>query len=161
MSTWAGIELDGMSILETQNYLPQWYFRKSERSKLPPPDDNPDRRPQYIYSSPARTIARRLALDGYDLEFLKRDFKKQLTQMVQDWKDMLEIAPEGKCVQLIPALESSDLDDWLNRIKRIRAEGLSFSYFSEAPQDYDDKGWRRAASTILRRFEWHLCSGAD
>lgn len=138
MSTWAGIELDGMSILETQNYLPQWYFRKSERSKLPPPDDNQDGRPQYIYSSPAKTIARRLALDGYDLEFLKRDFKKQLAQMVQDCKDMLEIAPEGKCVQLIPALESSTLDDWLNRIKRIRADGLSSSYLSEAPQDYDD-----------------------
>lgn len=138
MSTWAGIELDGMSVLETQNCLYQWYFRKSERLKLSPPDGDPEGGPQYMYRSSAKTIARRLALNGYDFESLKQDFKKQLTQMVQDCKDMLEIAPEGKCVQLLPALESSTLDDWLTRIKRIRAEGLSSSYWSEPSQDYGD-----------------------
>lgn len=138
MSTWAGIELDGMSILDTQNYLYQWYFRKTERVKLPPLDDFADNGPRYLYKSSAKTIARRLAFDGYDLEFLKNDFKKQLAQMVQDCKDMLEIAPEGKCVQLLPVLECSTLNDWLNRIRKIRADGLSSSYWSEPSQDYGD-----------------------
>jgi len=32
MSSWASIEIGGMSVIETQNYYTQWYFRKSERS---------------------------------------------------------------------------------------------------------------------------------
>lgn len=138
MSTWAGIEFDGMSILETQNYLDQWYFRKSDRLKLPPPEDRPEGRPRYIYRAPAKTIARRLALNGNDFDFLKQDFKKQLAQMVQHCKEMLEIDPDGKCTQLLPVLEKSTLDDWLARVKRIRSEGLKSSYWAEPNKDYGD-----------------------
>lgn len=138
MSTWAAIELDGMSILETQNYLYRWYLKKKERLTLPRTDEAPESGPRYFYMSPAKTIARRLAFDGYDIGNLKQDFKKQLAQMVQDCKDMQEIDPEGKCVQLLPVLEGSTLDDWLFRIRRIRAEGLSSSYWSEPSQDHGD-----------------------
>lgn len=51
---------------------------------------------------------------------------------------MLEIAPMGKCVQLLPVLDRSTLNDWFNRIKKIRTDRLSSSYWSEPSQDYGD-----------------------
>jgi hypothetical protein len=138
MSTWAGIELDGMSILETQNYIQQWYFRKSDRLKLPPAKDAPEAGPQYIYRASAKTIARRLAFDGNDFESLKQDFKKQLARMVQDCKHMLEINPGGKCAELLPVLEKSTLEDWLDRVARIRSEGLKSSLWLQSSPDYGD-----------------------
>lgn len=138
MSTWAEIQLDGLHILGMQNYLDQWYFRKSDRFKIPSSKNDPDAEPQYIYRATSQTIARRLALNGNDLDFLKQDFKKQLAQMVQDCKDMFDIDPGGKCVELLPILEKSTLEDWLERIKRIKTEGLEATYWRQPSEEYGD-----------------------
>lgn len=138
MSTWASIELDGMHILSTQNYIHQWYFRKSDRFKTLPEEDDPESSPQYGYKAASKTIARRLAFDGYDLDSLKQDFLKQLAIMIVDCEAMTKIDPHGKCAQLLPVLRNSTFDDWLSRLKRIKDEGLEISFSPGKSVDYGD-----------------------
>lgn len=138
MSTWVAIELDGMTILETQNHINQWYFRKSDRLILPPPGDDSDNGPRFVYKASAKTVARRLAFDGNDLGLLKQDFKEQLAFMVHDCKQMLEIIPHGKCAQLLPVLEDSTLDEWLSLLRRIKKDELKPSWWNNSPDVCDD-----------------------
>lgn len=91
MSSWSGISLDGMAILETQNYFHEWYFRKSERvienfgaheleheSHLPPDAILST----YKYEMPIETLRRRLDLDGYNYAALEQEFKEQHRQLM-------------------------------------------------------------------------------
>lgn len=147
MSSWADIKIGGMTVLQTQNYYHEWYFRKSERTIEYVPartyygaDDEPSDQTVsvYLYKAKGATIRRRLELQGYDKSALEREFKTQHEQMVRDCAEMIERSPEGKAVTLLPVLQASSLNDWLERLRRINEEKLQSAYFGQAERDYGD-----------------------
>lgn len=133
MSSWSGISLDGMAILETQNYFHEWYFRKSERviesfgaheleheSHLPPDAILST----YKYEMPIETLRRRLDLAGYNYAALEQEFKEQHIQLMSDLDDMLELAP-SRIEPFYDAVKNSNLKKWLSCLKIIKENGRS------------------------------------
>jgi len=133
MSSWSGISLDGMAILETQNYFHEWYFRKSERvienfgvheleheSHLPPDAIIST----YTYKMPIETLRRRLDLAGYNYATLVQEFKEQHFQLMSDLDDMLELAP-SRIEPFYDAVKNSTVKQWLSCLRIIKENGRS------------------------------------
>jgi hypothetical protein len=128
MSSWASVTLDGMVILETQNYFHEWYFKKSERlielvdaSNYYDEDHVPAGTlvEQYIYKISAKTLRRRLDLAGYNRQSLEQDFKERHKQLMSDLEEMMELCPE-RVIDYIDTVRSSTVDDWLACLKEIK-----------------------------------------
>jgi hypothetical protein len=137
MSTWAGIDFGPESFCDTQNYLNTWYFKRSERELIKTDDEYLPYK--YRYKSPRESIARRLALDGFDAETLKHDFKTSLYRKIEACRvvNAHEYVDNENTAPLLDAMEKSSLEDWLARLKRICTEGLESSGF-EKSKDYGD-----------------------
>ncbi|TVT83975.1 HEPN/Toprim-associated domain-containing protein [Pseudomonas sp. H3(2019)] len=135
MSSWAAIELGGMSIIETQNHFYMWYFRKSERVIVKGSDTD---EPTYKFVMSGETLRRRLELDGHNIASLRLEFDQQLAQMKKDCLDMIAIDPDSKAKTFLPVLESSTLSDWLTRLRRIRDEELEPGDFGQPDKEFGD-----------------------
>lgn len=128
MSSWSGVALDGMPILETQNYYHYWYFRKHERTieRTPaheldheshlPPDATVDK---YLYKMPTATLRRRLDLAGHNYASLEQEFKEQHAQLIADLDDMRSL---GSAVfePFYEAVKTSSLKKWISCLKFIK-----------------------------------------
>lgn len=128
MSSWAGAQIDGMAILETQNYYSEWYFHKTDRlinevdalqyyDEMIFPSESKVK--SYIYKTNASTLRRRLELDGHNRISLEQEFKEQLKQLIKDLNSMQELAPE-RVTPYIEAVKSSCIDDWLKCLLVIK-----------------------------------------
>lgn len=137
MSTWAGIDYGPATLCETQNYLNTWYFKPSDR-KIEQTGD-PDYPVRYVYRSPKENISRRLALDGYDVNTLEQDFKISIKRKIEACRESIQndFDLDGANSGLLPALERSSLQDWMDRLKRIFSEKLEPAHF-EKSKDYGD-----------------------
>lgn len=128
MSSYADIKIDGMTIIETQNYYHDWYFRKSERvieeieakqyfdELIYAPNKKVK---SYKYKTNASTIRRRLELDGHDRASLELEFKTQLKQLTKDLDDMLLLSPD-RVSNYIETVRNSKLEDWLSCLSAIK-----------------------------------------
>jgi hypothetical protein len=134
MSSYAEIVIGGQSLMETQNYYYEWYFRKKERVLT----KDADGEAIYKYVMSGETLRRRLELAGHNLVSLQKEFDKQLDQMKVDCEKMIEIDGDGKAVKLLPILESSTLEDWLQRLRRIFEEKLKSGPWGQPEKDFGD-----------------------
>ena len=137
MSTWAGVDFGPVSLCETQNYLNTWYFKRSERKAEPTGD--PDFPTRYVYRASRDTIARRLELDGYDLSTLEQDFRVSINRKIEACRQSIRdgFDPDENNSKLLPALEASSLQDWIDRLTRIITEKLESAGFDRS-KDHGD-----------------------
>ncbi|EIK65016.1 HEPN/Toprim-associated domain-containing protein [Pseudomonas brassicacearum] len=128
MSSYASLTLDGMAILDTQNYYHEWYFKKSERhielidsseyyaDEFVKPGEKIEK---YYYAMSARTLRRRLDLAGYNRESLEQEFKEQHYRLMSDLNEMLDLAP-NKVIKYISTVKQAKIDDWLDCLREIK-----------------------------------------
>lgn len=143
MSSWSGISLDGMVILETQNYYNEWYFRKSERAienfEAYELEDQFEGPPDaiistYKYEMPVETLRRRLDLAGYNYATLEQEFKEQHRQLMSDLDDMLELAPK-RIEPFYETVKNSDLKQWIACLKIIKYNKEDMASYEPSKQD--------------------------
>jgi hypothetical protein len=128
MSSWSGISLDGMVILETQNHYDEWYFLKTERvienfeayeleeNFGGPPDAILS---TYTYRTSAATLRKRLDLAGYNYTTLEHEFAEQHQQLMSDLDNMLELSPE-RVRPFYETIKNSKLNQWIACLKIIK-----------------------------------------
>lgn len=150
MSSWADITIDGMLVLETQNYYHEWYFKKTERTieqvsaskyydELVAPADLKVKR--HIYKTSAESLRRRLDLAGYNRDSLEQEFKEQKKQLLFDLDAMLDLDP-SRVIRYIEPVRNSTLDIWLSclfEIKSSLADGII-------------KKWKQPSDPTLKEF---------
>ena len=129
MSSWASIEIGGMSVIETQNYYTQWYFRKSERSHtylgedVDAADSTEDQsREIFAFKASVGTIKKRLELAGFTKRSLQLEFNEQRAQLLHDLEMMLELTNEPFWSASLEAVREACLDDWIEKLELIWEE---------------------------------------
>lgn len=147
MSSYASVKIDGMIVFDTQNYYHEWYFRRADRVilNIPARDyyEDPNRpadeiKKLYQYKTTAKVLSRRLELAGFNWAALQQEYNQQKQQLLKDIDSMISIDPGGKAEKYKPIIEASHLEDWIERIKKIRKEGLKVSFYGADVKDYDD-----------------------
>lgn len=123
MSSWASIEIGGMSVIETQNYYSKWYFRKTERLHTYVEEDieGPDTPPKEIFAFKASvgTIRTRLELNGFTKSSLQLEFNEQRVELISDLELMLELTNAPFWRSSLEAVRKASLEDWIKNLEKI------------------------------------------
>lgn len=86
MSTWVGIEIDGLSVEDYQNHHSTWFFKPGDRVRENFELDEYGRLPDNAFigfRASAASIRRRMILDGYDLQSCEWHFNENLCSMIE------------------------------------------------------------------------------
>jgi hypothetical protein len=87
VGSYADVNIKNHELLSWKNTFDEWYFIKQDRIREVNDNDNSD---NFIgYKVNAKTLKRRLQLDGYDLHSACTDFEEMKASWVEGMKDMI------------------------------------------------------------------------
>lgn len=132
MSTWVGIEIDGLSVEDYQNHHSTWFFKRGDRVRESCERDDHDRLPDEAfigYRTSAASIRRRMTLAGYDLTACEQHFNENLLAIIEaaEWilqdeegsrhADLGGLSARKKAYRLfLDAIRNTSLQDWLHAL---------------------------------------------
>ncbi|AYW18316.1 hypothetical protein DTA24_06450 [Klebsiella sp. P1CD1] len=144
MSSWADIRIDGYVIEEFTHYgCHFWYFKHSERVRevveRTSDEDSDDVRDFIGYRASAKTIQKRLELNGFNYLTLKEDFNVSLERYIDQLEYGLRSVQERlskniddafylnmRDIQsnIIQVIKGTSLDEWLQLLPAARKEKI-------------------------------------
>ncbi|WP_455851819.1 HEPN/Toprim-associated domain-containing protein [Pantoea endophytica] len=86
MSTWVGVEIDGLNVEAYQNHHSNWFFKQSDRVREGCSPDEHGRLPHNAFigfRASAATIRRRMSPAGFDLDACEQHFNENLPILVE------------------------------------------------------------------------------
>ncbi|WP_349918210.1 HEPN/Toprim-associated domain-containing protein [Aeromonas veronii] len=147
MSSFSDIKINGHELECWQNSYYEWYFKNADRIREIRSFVDESGNDRFIgYRATARTIRRRLQLDGHTLESAKQDFDQTREVWINDMRDSLnyyEITKgEGSSSSVefyetikrqLETVKNTSFQEWTAKIiegqsKRIEYHNYSFSY---------------------------------
>jgi len=145
MSTWVGIEIDGLSVEDYQNHHSTWFFKRSDRVRENCERDEHDRLPDEAFigfRATAASIRRRMTLAGYDLTGCEQHFNENLPVVIEaaEWVLNAEYrCAESGCLsarsdayrQFLNAVKDTSLQDWLDALPEAVSLSKSVSRFND------------------------------
>lgn len=131
MSTWVGVEIDGLSVEDYQNHHENWFFKPSDRVRECCERDEYGLLPDNAfigYRATAAQIRRRMNLQGFDLASCESHFNdclddviSALSWMLQYYKDNEHPSPgtlqdAGVYQIFLDTVKGTSLQDWINAL---------------------------------------------
>lgn len=147
MSTWMGIEIDGLSVESYQNHHNTWFFKRSDRVRENCERDEHDMLPDEAFigfRASAASIRRRMTLAGYDLTACEQHFNENLLAIIEaaEWilqneadshhADSGGLSARGNAYLLfLDAIRNTSLQDWLHALPEAASLSKSVSQFND------------------------------
>lgn len=132
MGSIAHITVGGYPVYGTKNYLETWYFKISDQKIFQAPGNqtNPliytvdpndtELDTVYEYHATAKTLKRRLDLDGYTFEAFKKEFNEIITELgSSDYPEWMEEDVKGKYAPAFEIFRRADVNEWLKAIREV------------------------------------------
>lgn len=132
MSTYVGIEIDGLSVEDYQNHHSTWFFKPGDRVRENLEGHENGRLPDDAFigfRASAASIRRRMMLAGYDLQSCERHFNENLRSVIEatEWvlqndDDRRHADSEGESVKgdahrlFLDAISKTSLQQWLTAL---------------------------------------------
>ncbi|WP_455853804.1 HEPN/Toprim-associated domain-containing protein [Pantoea endophytica] len=130
MSTWVGVEIDGLNVEAYQNHHSTWFFKRSDRVREGCTPDEHGRLPctAFIgFRASVATIRRRMSLAGFDLEACEQHFNENLPIVVEAAKcnfrhfqdepgafSPVSLRLQDAYRMFTDAIKETSLQDWLD-----------------------------------------------
>lgn len=147
MSTWVGIEIDGLSVEDYQNHHSNWFFKRSDRVRENCDRDECGRLPDEAFigfRASGASIRRRMTLAGFDLAACEQHFNEHLPAVIEaaEWVLSREgershaesgsLSVRGDAYgQFLDAVKDTSLQDWLDALPEAVSLSKSMSRFSD------------------------------
>lgn len=160
MSTWVGVEIDGLSVEDSQNYYSTWFFKRSDRVRENCERDGHAGLPDEAfigYRASAASIRRRLTLAGYDLAACEQHFNENLPADIESAEWILQYEEDPRHVDsgdlsarrnayrlFLDAIRNTSLQDWLDALP----EAISLSKSMHRINDFSGMPYLCDLSTV-------------
>lgn len=147
MSTWVGVEIDGLSVEDYQNHHSNWFFKRSDRVRENCERDECGRLPDEAFigfRASGASIRRRMTLAGFDLAACEQHFNEHLLAVNEAAEWVLSREGERSHAksgslsvrndayrQFLDAVKDTSLQDWLDALPEAVSLSKSMSRFSD------------------------------
>ncbi|ELY4112148.1 hypothetical protein SMY46_003880 [Cronobacter turicensis] len=134
MSTWAGIEINGLEVESFQNHYSTWFFRNGDRIRDLTHEAGKEASPSGFigYRASVATIRRRMILAGYDLHSCRSHFSQYRDIVIDELHATISYLAELSfkhaspdtvddvlskqikvCQNYLNAIKDTELEDWI------------------------------------------------
>lgn len=147
MSTWVGVEIDGLIVEDYQNHHSNWFFKRSDRVRENCEKDECGRLPDEAFigfRASGASIKRRMTLAGFDLAACEQHFNEHLPAVIEaaEWvlscegershAELGSLSVRGDAYrQFLDAVKDTSLQDWLDALPEAVYLSKSMSRFSD------------------------------
>ncbi|MEN4578082.1 HEPN/Toprim-associated domain-containing protein [Pantoea agglomerans] len=147
MSTWVGVEIDGLIVEDYQNHHSNWFFKRSDRVRENCERDECGRLTDEAFigfRASGASIRRRMTLAGFDLAACEQHFNEHLPAVIEaaEWVLSCEgershaesgsLSVRGDAYrQFLDAVKDTSLQDWLDALPEAVSLSKTMSRFSD------------------------------